>query len=27
VKDVLLDFSGVFCAWLEYRIWEWSARK
>lgn len=27
VRDVLLDFSGVFCAWLEYRIWEWSARK
>ena len=27
VKDVLLDFSGGFCAWLEYRIWEWSARK
>lgn len=27
VKDVLLDFSGVFCAGLEYRIWEWSARK
>lgn len=27
VKDVLLDFSGVFCAWLEYRIWEWSARR
>lgn len=27
VKDVLLDFSGIFCAWLEYRIWEWSARK
>lgn len=27
VTDVLLDFSGVFCAWLEYRIWEWSARK
>lgn len=27
VKDVLLDFSGVFCAWMEYRIWEWSARK
>lgn len=27
VKDVLLDFSGVFCAWLEYRIWEWSVRK
>lgn len=27
VKDVLLDFSGVFCAWLEYRIWEWSTRK
>ena len=27
VTDVLLDFSCVFCAWLEYRIWEWSARK
>ena len=27
VKDVLLDFSGGFCAWLEYRILEWSARK
>lgn len=27
VTDVLLDFSGVFCACLEYRIWEWSARK
>lgn len=26
VKDVLLDFSGVFCAWLEYRIWQWGAR-
>jgi predicted integral membrane protein len=26
VKDVLLDFSGVFCAWLEYRIWEWCRR-
>ena len=27
VKDVLLDFSGVFCAWLEYRIWQWGARR
>lgn len=26
VKDVLLDFAGVFCAWLEYRIWQWGAR-
>lgn len=26
VKDVLLDFSGVFCAWLEYRIWQWCRR-
>lgn len=25
VKDVLLDFSGVFCAWLEYCIWQWGA--
>lgn len=26
VSDVLLDFSGVFCAWLEYRIWQWCRR-
>ena len=26
VTDVLLDFSGVFCAWLEYRIWQWCRR-
>lgn len=24
VKDVLLDFSGAFCAWLSTRVWEWS---
>lgn len=24
VTDVLLDFSGVFCMWLGYRIWQWS---
>lgn len=23
VRDVLLDFSGAFCAWLWYRIWQW----
>lgn len=24
VKDVLLDFSGAFCAWLSQRVWDWS---
>lgn len=24
VSDVLLDFSGAFCMWLGYRIWQWS---
>lgn len=24
VTDVLLDFSGVLCMWLAYRIWQWS---
>lgn len=24
VTDVLLDFSGVVCMWLAYRIWQWS---
>lgn len=23
VRDILLDFSGAFCAWLWYRIWQW----
>lgn len=23
VKDVLLDFSGAFCMWLFYRIYQW----
>ncbi len=23
VKDVLLDFSGAFCAWLSVRFWSW----
>lgn len=24
VTDVLLDFSGTFCMWLAYRIWQWT---
>ncbi len=24
VTDVLLDFSGAFCMWLGWRIWQWS---
>lgn len=24
ITDVLLDFSGVLCMWLAYRIWQWS---
>ena len=24
VRDVLLDFSGAFCAWLAYRVLQWS---
>lgn len=23
VKDVLLDFSGAFCMWLFYKIYQW----
>ncbi len=26
VSDVLLDFSGVLCMWLAYRIWQWATR-
>lgn len=24
IKDVLLDFSGSFCAWLSVRFWSWA---
>lgn len=24
VRDVLLDFSGVFVGWLSYQVWQWS---
>lgn len=24
VTDVLLDFSGTFCMWLSYRIYQWT---
>jgi len=24
IKDVLLDFSGAFCAWLSVRSWDWA---
>lgn len=24
VKDILLDFSGAFCAWLSVRFWDWA---
>lgn len=24
VSDILLDFSGIFCMWLAWRIWHWS---
>lgn len=23
VSDILLDFSGAFCMWVAYRIWQW----